>query len=62
MSSIVVQIPSNLMAYQDKKILAETISKIIKDVNHEIPEMKLIEDIQIDNKELQEKATKFMEK
>lgn len=50
------------MALQEKKILAETISKIIKDVNHEVPEMQLIEDINIESQEIKEKASKLMEK
>lgn len=50
------------MAYQEKKVLAETLNKIINDMNHQVPVMKLIDDIPIENPELKNKAGELMDR
>lgn len=50
------------MAVQEKRFLQETLNKIMKDVNHDIPLMKLIEDIPVEDEETREKTNKLLEK
>lgn len=51
-SSIVVVLPTNLLNLQEKIILRDTVQNIILELKHNIPLMKLIEDLPIENHQL----------